>query len=447
MQTTSERTAENRLETVRAAGAKRLRIQFTDLLGVPRNKVVPLSALDDVVETGINFCVATFAVDHAGEVIPGTGLAEEVGFRDAQVVPDLTTLAVVPWEPDTAVVIGDIHFEGEPLPASPRQLLKRAIDEMERRGLRAVAGHELEFFLLRQNGDGYEQYAKQAGLVYTLSPSVDTEGVVRAMEDAVGAMGLPVEQAHQEYFGSQWEITLRYDDALKAADDSYLFKLAIKEIAARHGLVATFMGKPLQDLGTSGYHLHLSLWDEAGKNAFEDPSAPDGLSSGARHFIAGQLEHARGMTAIMAPTINAYKRFMAMEFAPYNLTWGHDNRTVYLRVPRERGRGTRVENRAGDGTANAYLASAAALFAGIDGMDRELDPGDPVEGVAYELEDRPLMPFSLGEALDALGEDAYFTDLLGPQFVQCFLAMKRSEVDRFARSVTDWELREYATVL
>jgi glutamine synthetase len=319
---------------------------------------------------------------------------------------------------------------------------------MERRGHRAVAGHELEFFLLRQGADGdYEQYAKQPGLVYTLSPSVDTEGVLREMEDSVRAMGLPYVGSNQEYFGSQWEINLRYDDALKAADDAHLFKLAVKEIASKHGLVATFMGKPVQELGTSGYHLHLSLWDESGANAFDDPDAPNGLSEVCRRFIAGQLEHARGMTAIMAPTINAYKRFLAMAFAPWNVTWGDDNRTVYARIPRERGKATRVENRAGDGTANAYLASAAALFAGIDGIDRELDPGEPVTGVSYELEDKPLMPFSLAEALDALEADDYFKEALGEQFVKAFVAMKRSEVNRFQSAVTDWELREYLNVL
>jgi glutamine synthetase len=270
---------------------------------------------------------------------------------------------------------------------------------------------------------------------------------MREMEDAVRAMELPYVASNQEYFGSQWEINLRYDDALKAADDAHLLKLAVKEIAAKHGLVATFMGKPLQELGTSGYHLHLSLWDEAGDNAFHDAGAEDGLSEACRRFLAGQLEHARGMTAIMAPTINAYKRFLAMAFAPWNITWGHDNRTVYARIPRERGKATRVENRGGDGTANAYLASAAALFAGIDGLDRELDPGAPVTGVAYELEDRTLMPFSLGEALDALDADDYFKQALGEQFVQAFVAMKRSEVNRFASAVTDWELREYANVL
>ncbi len=444
-----DEATETRVARAIEAGAERVRIHFTDLLGVSRNKVVPMSMLDEVAEDGINFCISAFCVDHVGEVIDGTGLGAEVDFRDAQVVPDLSTLTIVPWERGTAIAIGDVNFDGQPLAASPRQLLRRAVDEVDRRGLRAVTGHELEFFLLRpgENGGPYEQYARQPGLVYTLSPSVDTEGVLREMEDAVGAMGLPVVGSNQEYFGSQWEINLRYDDALKAADDAHLFKLAIKEIACKHGLVATFMGKPIQELGTSGYHLHLSMWDEEGENAFDDPEGDDGLSDVARWFIGGQLEHARGMTAIMAPTINAYKRFLAQAFGPWNVTWGNDNRTVYVRIPRERGKGARVENRAGDGTANAYLAAAAALFAGVDGLDRKLDPGPPVTGVAYELEDRPLMPFSLGEALDALEADEFFRQSLGPQFVQAFVAMKRSEVARFARAVTDWELREYVNVL
>jgi glutamine synthetase len=442
-----QESADARLEEALAAGVTRVRVHFSDLLGVSRNKVVPISELEAVCEEGINFCIAAFCTDHVGDVIEGTGLGPEVDFRDAQAVPDLCTLTIIPWERDTAVAIGDVYFDGELLPASPRGLLRRACDEMSVRGYRAVAGHELEFFLLRRNDGGYEQYAKQPGLVYTHSPSVDTEGVLREMEDAVTAMGLPLVGANQEFFGSQWEINLRYDEAMKAADDAHLFKLAVKEIAAKHGLVATFMGKPLEEQGSSGYHLHLSLWSESDSNAFDDPDAADGLSDVCRRFLAGQLEHARGTTPIMAPTINAYKRFLAQAFGPWNVTWGHDNRTVYARIPRERGRATRVENRAGDGTANAYLASAAAIFAGIDGLDRELDPGDPVTGVAYELEDKPPMPFSLGEALDALEQDAYLREALGDQFVQAFVAMKRSEVDRFASAVTDWELREYVNVL
>jgi glutamine synthetase len=441
-------SARARLEEVTEAGATRVRVHFSDLLGLSRNKVVPLTTLEEVAEDGLNFCISTFCVDHVGEVIEGTGLGSEVHYRDCQVVPDLSTLRTVPWERDTAIAIGDVFFDGQPLAASPRQLLKRAVTECESRGFRPVCGHELEFFLLRENGGGYEQYAKQPGLVYSMSPSVDTEGVVREMEDAVADMGLPVIASNQEFFGSQWEINLRHGDALEVADDAHFFKLAIKEIAAKHGLVATFMGKPLQDQGTSGYHLHISAWDEGGANVFEDSSSPDGLSDLCRWFAGGQLEHARGMTPIMAPTINAYKRFLAMAFGPYWVNWGPDNRTVYVRIPRERGKATRIENRSGDGTANAYLAAAAALFAGVDGIDRKLDPGEPAAGDSYGIEDRwPAMPFSLGEALDALEADTVLSGMLGEQFVQAFVTLKRNEVNRFARAVTDWELREYLAVL
>ena len=443
-----EQSAHARLEEVLAAGVKRVRVHFTDLLGVSRNKVIPTTALEEAVEEGINFSVGAFCVDHAGEVVEGTGLGAELNFRDMQGIPDLSTLRVVPWEEGTAVAIADLYFDGEPLRCSPRDVLKRACAAVDKRGYAAVCGHELEFFLLRPDGVGYAQYAAQPGLVYTLSPSVDTEGVLREMEDAVAAMGLPVVSANQEFFGSQWEINLRHGEALQAADDAHFFKLAVKEIAAKHGLVATFMGKPLQEQGTSGYHLHISLWDGEGANAFADVDGPDGLSYVCRSFIAGQLEHGRGMTALTAPTVNAYKRFVAKAFAPYWITWGEDNRTTYIRIPNERGKATRIENRAGDGTANPYLASAAALFAGVDGIDRELDPGEPIGGDAYALEGgHELMPLTLAEALDALERDEYLKDALGAQFVQAFVALKRSEQRRFASAVTDWELREYVNVL
>ena len=443
-----EDAAYARLEEVMAAGVKRVRVHFIDLLGVSRNKVVPIGALEDAVEDGLNFCVGAFCVDHAGDVVDGTGLGSEVNFRDMQAVPDLSTLRVVPWEADTAVALADLFFEGEPLECDPRGILKRACAEAEKRGFTVACGHELEFFLLRANGGRYEQYACQSGWVYTLTPSVDTAGVLRGMEDAVASMGLPVVTSNQEYFGSQWEINLRYGEALRAADEAHLFKLAIKEIATKRGLVATFMGKPLEEQGTSGYHLHMSLWNGAGENVFDDETTPDGLSEVCRRFLAGQLAHGRAMTAIMAPTVNAYKRFLAQAFAPYWVVWGPDNRTVYIRVPRERGKATRLENRAGDGTANAYLAAAAAIFAGIDGIDRGLDPGDPIDGDAYALEagyDR--MPLSLGEALDALEQDEFLRRTLGEQFFKAFLALKRSEYRRFVSSVTDWELREYLNVL
>ena len=434
----------------RDAGVDRVRVHFTDLLGVSRNKVVPLSLLDECVEDGINFCISAFCVDHAGEVIDGTGLGAEVDFRDAQVVPGPDTLTVVPWERSTAIAIGDVRFDGGELTASPRQLLRRAIAQLDERGLRAVAGHELEFFLLRpMPGGGYEQYAKQPGLVYTLSPSVDTEGVLREMEDAVARLGLPLIATNQEYFGSQWEINLRYDDALKAADDAHLLKLAVKEIASSYGLVATFMGKPVQELGTSGYHLHLSHCGTATERVRRPRGAGRDLGSRCAGFLGGQLEHAPrddGDHGADDQRVQAVPRAWrsGRTTSPGATTTGRSTRAS--RASAARRRGSRTVR--GDGTANAYLASAAALFAGIDGLDRELDPGPGVTGVAYE----PRGPdddaaLARRGARRARGRIRSSSSRSGPQFVQAFLAMKRSEVAAFASAVTDWELNEYATVL
>jgi glutamine synthetase len=433
------------IDDLRAAGITRLRVHYSDLLGTTRAKVIPLELAEEAAEDGLNFCVAVFAIDHTGVMPDGTGMRDELQFRDMSVVPDLTTYRIVPWERDTAICLADCHFDGEPLPADPRGILKRAIADAEQHGLYLQCGHELEFFLFRRTRRGLERYATEPGLVYRMDPRVDPRGVMRAMEDAVRGLGLPFVCTNQEYDPSQWEINTRYDEALRAADDAHLLKLAIKEIASMHGLVATFMGRPMEG-GTSGYHLHISGWDANGRNVFEDPAGEQGLSETARWFTGGVLAHGRGTTAVMAPTINAYKRFIAQELAPYWINWGPDNRSVYVRIPAERGKGTRLECRGADGTASAYLASAVEIFAGLDGIDRKLDPGPAAFGV-YEGDGWETMPFSLGEALDALEADSYIRAKLGEQFVQAFTAIKRNEVRRFSLAVTDWELREYLEAL
>ena len=440
--------AHERLAELADAGIKRVRVHYTDLLGTTRAKVVPLELLEELLEDGLRFCVSVFSIDHTGVMPDGTGLREEVTFRDMEVIPDLSTLRVVPWERETAICLGDCHFDGSPLPAEPRGILRRAIADAEARRLRVKYGHELEFFLLRRTPEGrFEPYADVPGLVYRLDPRVDPLGVVRATEDAVRGLGVSVVAANQEYDPSQWEINCKYDDALKAADDAHLLKLAVKEIASMNGLTATFMGRCMDGGGTSGYHLHVSLWDEAGTNLMDDGTQADGMSTLARRFVAGQLAHARGMTAMMAPTVNAYKRFRAKELAPYWIDWGIDNRSAYVRVPAERGRAARVECRGADGTANPYLAAAATIFAGLDGIERELDPGPPTTGAYDPPVERETIPLSLEEALDALEADRFMCEKLGRQFLQAFTTIKRNEARRFSVAVTDWELREYADAL
>jgi glutamine synthetase len=440
--------APDKLAELADAGIARVRVHYSDLLGTTRAKVVPLELLDDLVDGGLRFCVSVFSIDHTGVMPDGTGLRDEVTFRDMEVIPDLSTLRVVPWERETAICLGDCYFDGSPFAAAPRGILRRAIAEAEKRGLRAKCAHELEFFLLRRTREGrFEPYVDMPGLVYRLDPRVDPQGVVRAMEDGVRGLGVNVVAANQEYDPSQWEINCKYDDALKAADDAHLLKLAVKEIASMHGLTATFMGRCVDGGGTSGYHIHVSLWDEERHNLMEDASDPHGVSALARAFVGGQLAHGRGMTAVLAPTVNAYKRFRAKELAPYWIDWALDNRSAYVRVPGDRGRSTRVECRGADGAANPYLAAALVIFAGLDGIERELDPGPPTAGAYEPVGEREMIPFSLEEALDALEADAFLRGKLGDQFLQAFTTIKRNEARRFSLAVTDWELREYADAL
>jgi glutamine synthetase len=429
------------------AGISRVRVHYTDLIGTTRAKVIPLDSFEQASEEGLNFCVSVFAIDHTGVMPDGTGIRDEVNFRDMQVIPDLATLRTVPWERETAICLADCRLDGEPLEADPRNILRRAIASAEKKGLRISVGHELEFFLLRRTPEGrFEPYQPMPGLVYRMDPRTDPAGVVREMEDNVRKLGLPFICVNHEYDPSQWEINTRFADALTAADEAHLLKLAIKETAAVHGLVATFMGRPTESGGTSGYHLHFSAWD-GDQNRFDDPDGERGLSAEAYRFMAGILEHARGMTAVCAPTVNAYKRYVAQELGPYYIDWGTDNRSVAVRVPAERAHAARLESRLADGSASAYLSSAVHIFAGVDGVERGLDPGPATESIYEPPVERPTVPFSLGEALDALEADTFMRAALGEQFLQAFLAIKRNEWRRFQLAVTDWELREYADAL
>jgi glutamine synthetase len=439
--------ADDRLRELAKAGVTRVRVHYADLIGTTRAKVIPLDVLERACEEGLNFCVSVFAIDHAGVMPDGTGIRDEVNFRDMQVIPDMETLRIVPWERETAICLADCRLDGKPLAADPRNILRRAIAAAEDKGLRISVGHELEFFLLRWTPEGrLEPYQPTPGLVYRMDARADPDGVVRQMEDNVRGLGLPFVCVNHEYDPSQWEINTRFADALTAADEAHLLKLAIKETAAIHGLVATFIGRPTEGGGTSGYHLHISAWDE-GMNVFDDPQGKLGLSDDAHAFLGGLLAHARGMTAVCAPTVNAYKRFVAQELGPYFVDWGTDNRSVCVRIPAERGEAARLESRLADGSASAYLASAVHIFAGVDGVERRLDPGPPTERVYEPPVERETVPLSLGEALDALEADSFTRAAVGEQFVQAFVTIKRNEWRRFQLAVTDWELREYADAL
>ncbi len=439
------------LEIIKKQNIKTIRVDFCDLYGINRGKGVPAERFAHVIDDGIHCALPTFALDLGGNVATGTGTAEEVAFADMQAIPDLSTFRVIPWEENTGRVIADLYFEEKPLSVSPRGILKKVVKQYEDKGLRPIVGSELEFYLFEKVNGNWEYYADKTSMVYTMNPLVDKLNIIGKVKEAMGQMGYSVIYFNHEFFPSQYEINIIHGDAVEVADITFTFKQVVKEIAFQNGLLATFMGKPRNDGGGNGYHLHISFYDESNqKNLCEDPKRKHGLSELALQFIGGQLEHARGMSAILASNINAYKRYVPYSFAAYYIVWGLDNRTTYIRIPPERGDGTRVENRAPDGSANPYLAYAVALAAGLDGINRKLDPGEPFLGDAYAIEgpnQYQLVPLSFAEALEEMKRNEFVRSALGEPFFKDFVAVKEMELNRFRDYVTDWEFNEYSFYL
>jgi glutamine synthetase len=378
----------------------------------------------------------------------------EHGFQDIVARPDAGTLAQLPWDPAVAWCIADLErMDGSTFGVDSRGVLKRAVAEYTAEGLVPVMGPELEFYLCQPDAaapNGYSRYENNDSHVYTVGSVADPRGLLRQMMHACADLGLGAFAANHEFGRSQYEINLRHSDALNAADRAFLFKTTVKEMSAINGLLATFIGKPWNDDEGSGFHLHTSLRRADGANAFADPAGADGLSPLARQFVAGLIEHGPALMAFLNPTTNAYRRITPEALVPTCCNWGHDNRFVLARVPGERAKACRVELRLGDGAANPYLASAATLFAGLDGIRRELDPPEPLAGLIYELPEEQLgvpLPTTLDEALAALEADGALVEAMGAQLTSTFLENKRFELERARKAVTDWEFAEYAQAL
>ncbi len=423
-----------------------IRVLYPDLHGIARGKDVPIGAFDHVLEHGLSFCAAVMGTDLRHTPVVGG----QAGYPDLVVRPDLATMVTLPWEPGVAACLADVEpTSGGPPVADPRGAVRRAAGGLTDLGLAPVVGPELEFFLVERDPSapgGIRRRVDRPSMVYAVGPQADPGGLVRAMTEALAQIGLEASAVSHEFMAGQYEINLRHAGALTAADRAFRLKAAVKDMAAQHGLVATFMGKPFNDQGGSGAHLHISLEDDDGRNAFDAPDRPHGVAPVLGAFTAGLLAHAPALTALLAPTVNAYRRLRPDALAPTHANWGWDNRTTFVRVPPERGAGTRVEVRAGDGAANPYLAIAAVLAAGADGIRRSLAPPPPVAGDAYRAAADVIgtsLPRTLDEALDALEADAVIRAALGPEIVATFLAVKRSESDRHQAWVSDWDVAEY----
>jgi glutamine synthetase len=422
-----------------------VRLLYPDLHGIARGKDVPAREFDHVVDKGLCFCAAVMGTDLRHTPVVGG----EEGYPDLIARPDLSTLVSLPWEPGVACCVADLEpAEGGASICDPRGALRRAVESVSKLGYEPIVGPELEFFLVvRDPGsdNGVRRHIDNLSMVYTVGPQADPGGIVRKMTEDLAELGLDVFAVNHEFMNSQYEINLRHSEALDAADRAFRLKTAVKDIAAQHGLHATFMGKPFNDQGGSGTHLHLSL-NQQGQNAFDDAEGDHGTAPVMGAFTAGVLRHASALMAFLNPTINAYRRIQPDSLAPTHANWAWDNRAAFIRIPPERGGATRVEIRVGDGAANPYLAIAAALLAGAHGIREQLTPPVPVTGDAYRADPDVIgeeLPKTLEASLDALEADEILCQGLGPEIIATFLAMKRFEIERHRAWVSDWEIAEY----
>jgi glutamine synthetase len=452
---------------IRADELEVVRLSFADQHGVLRGKSVVGGDAPSVMRQGCAITTSLLAKDTAHRTVfpvfsagGGFGMKEMQGAADALMIADPTTFKVLPWAPKTGWLLCDLYFaDGTPVPFSTRQLYRGVLGKLAAEGYELMAGLEVEFHVFKlldarlglgdsgqpgQPGAPPEVALLTQGYQYLTEQRYDQfDPVFDILRQDILALGLKLRSIELEYGPSQCEFTFHPGIGLEPADTMVLLRSAVKQIAHRNGYHATFMCRPrIPNVMSSGWHLHQSLRDRRGANAFISHEAGKDLSPVALHWLAGLLAHARGATAFSTPTLNGYKRYRPYSLAPDRAIWGRDNRGVMIRALGGTGDpATRLENRVGEPAANPYLYMAAQVLAGLDGLKRQLEPGPPAD-TPYETEAEKL-PTSLAEALAALRVDACLRDGLGAGFVDYYARIKEAEIARFQAEVTDWEQREY----
>ena len=438
----SRYTKEDIFRIVEEEDVEFIRLQFTDIFGTLKNVAITSSQLEKALN---NKCMFD------GSSIEGFVRIEE---SDMYLYPDLDTFTIFPWRPQqgkVARIICDIYCADKtPFTGDSRYILKRQIEEAKNLGYTFNVGPECEFFLFHQdeNGQPTTLSHEKAGY-FDLGPVDLGENARRDMVLTLEDMGYEIEASHHEVAPAQHEIDFKYDEALQTADNIMTFKLAVKTIAKRHGLFASFMPKPKYGINGSGMHINMSL-EKDGKNIFFDKSNPMGLSKECYHFIAGLIKHAKGMSCICNPLVNSYKRLVPGYEAPVAICWSSINRSPLIRIPASRGAGTRIEFRSPDPAANPYLVMALCLAAGLDGIENELEAPEPIGKNMYLLTEEQIadmnidvLPATLGEACDAFEEDKYIQEVLGEHISKKYLEAKRKEWHEYCRQVSDWETEAY----
>lgn len=440
------------IEKVKSDKVKFISLQFTDVTGAVKSVDIPLKHLDRALEEGIYF---------DGSSVEGFARIQE---SDMRLVVDSNTYAVLPWSPEDrrrARFFCDIYLpSGEAFDGNPRNVLKRVLSRIEEKGWIYNVGAEPEFFLFKPKDEqpgSFPPVPHDVGGYFDFSAVDEAVRVRTEIMDAISMMGLDVEMGHHEVALGQHEIDFRFAPALEAADNVVTLKYTVKAIAAKHGLVASFMPKPIHGINGSGMHAHQSVFNAAGENLFFDPEGDFYLSEFGRMFIAGQLEHARSLSAVLSPTVNSYKRLVPGYEAPVYIGWAQVNRSALIRIPStsaQKGKSVRAELRCPDPSANPYLAFAVMLAAALDGIENKIECPAPLHDLnVYDLapEERQELgvaelPGSLIEALDELDTNAVIKDALGPVAYQAFRRAKLAEWTSYITAVTDWEVSRYLEI-
>ncbi len=443
--------AENALEEahifLERHNVKYILAQFVDLHGGLKSKAVPVHCLKDLTESGAGF---------AGGAILGFNMTPQD--PEFMMVADLSTLTLMPWLPGYACIRGTGCVGDAPYPLDPRNVLAKQVARLGERGLRFMTGLEPEFYLVKRDADGKVVPFDSTDTL--AKPTYDYQGLTRnapfleGLYEALTTIGLEVYQIDHEDANGQFEINFKYDEALRSADHIQFFKMAAKEVANELGGICSFLPKLSATTTGNGMHVHCSLVDEQGRNLFHDASDANGmgLSKTAYQFIAGVMSHAKALCALLCPSVNSYKRLVTgsvqnPSWAPVFIAYGDNNRSAMLRIPYGR-----IEVRIGDSSMNPYLATAAIIAAGLDGIDRELTPPEPQGINFYDLSLAQVdalgverLPENLDAALDALEADEFLAEALGPRLIASFLKLKRQEWQEYHRTVSEWELNRYLT--
>ena len=421
-----------------------IRLQFTDMFGMLKNVALTASQLERALD---NRCMFD------GSAIDGFVRIEE---SDMYLYPDYDTFEIFPWRPQqgkVARLICDVYRpNGEPFEGDPRYVLKKVLKEAEKMGYTFHVGPECEFFLFDTDESGRPSTdTREMAGYFDVGPVDMAENVRRDIVLNLEEMGFAVEASHHELAPAQHEIDLEYMDGLTAADNIMTFKMAVKTIAKRHGLHATFMPKPKAGVNGSGMHINMSLADQSGHNVFIDETDVLGLSRVAYQFMAGILAPMKEITVLTNPLVNSYKRLVPGYDAPVYVTWSAAaNRSALIRIPCSRGSNTRIELRCPDSAVNPYLALAACLAAGLDGIKQEMEPPKSVDANIFAMTEEQIdalgieqLPETLGEALEAFEHSPFVRKVLGDHVYTKYLAAKNAEWKKFRAEVTDWEIEEY----